>query len=105
MKSKRAKGSRLETKSIRWLLKDGARYVFRGKGQRRQKGLPKGIAQVDLIALYPTWSALVEVTTPANRARARKRLERLILPPGWHRQVHTWPDGWKIRPLVEAVEK
>ncbi len=83
MKNTKAKGSRLEAKSIRWLIEDGARYVFRGKGQRSSKALPDGVAQVDLIVLCPTWNALVEVTVPSNRARARKRLKAMRPPSGW----------------------
>ncbi len=104
MRNARAKGSRLEGKSIKWLIEDGARYVFRGKGQRRQKALPEGMAQVDLIALYPTWSDLVEVTVPSHRARARKRLQAMNPPSGWHRKVHVWPDEYR-NPIVEVVTK
>ena len=60
------------------------------------------MAQVDLIALYPGWSALVEITVPSHRARARKRLKAMRPPSGWFRKVHTWPDGW-MNPIVEDV--
>ncbi len=103
MKNAKAKGSRLEAKSIRWLIEDGARYVFRGKGQRSSKALPDGVVQVDLIAPYPTWSALVEVTVPSNRARARKRLQAMNPPDGWHRKIHLWTDEYR-NPIVETIE-
>jgi hypothetical protein len=99
----RAKGSRLEAKSIAYLKQDGARYVFRGKGLRRTEG-EDGTSQVDLIASYPLhWSKLVEVTVPANRARARKRLQGFKLDSGWWKELHIWKPGAK-EPVVEVVE-
>lgn len=80
----RAKGSRLEAKSIAWLRSDGATLVFRGKGLRRSAN-EEGVAQVDLIAFYDSgWVRLVEVTVPGHRARARNRLRKL-----WRRMAYT----------------
>ena len=88
----RAKGSRLEAKSIAWLRADGATLVFRGKGLRRSAN-EEGVAQVDLIAFYPNgWVKFVDVTVSANKARARKRLESLAKALGWIKfgEVHIW---------------
>ncbi len=102
MKNTKAKGSRLEGKSIKWLIEDGALLVFRGKGQRRQQAIPGGVAQVDLIVLSPTGNSLVEVTVPSHCARARKRLKAMRPPSGWFRKVHTWPDG-RMNLIIEDV--
>ncbi len=83
------KSSKLERQSTRWLLEDGARHIFQSKGY--------------LIAAYEDSSNVVAVTTPASMTQARKRLERLTLPSGWHRKLHIWPSGW-INPVVESVD-
>ncbi len=88
MKNTKAKGPRLEAKSLRYLSDDGARHIFTGDGH--------------LIAVYAGWNRAVYVATPRTYTRIRKHLERMNLPKGWHKEVHVWPDGWKT-PIVEVV--
>lgn len=95
-----AKGKRLELKSIRWLLKDGAKHIFRAKGQRKAPNLP-GVTQIDLIVIYTTWQAIVEVTTPSHASRARKRLQEIRMPLGWTKMLMTWADRARS-PVTEA---
>ena len=99
-----AKGKRLEQKSIRWLLDDGALLVIRGRGTPRQEKFPEGIAQVDLVAIYPNWSVLVEVTVPSHVSRARARLRGLPKVDGWSWEILVWADYAK-EPKVIRVEE
>jgi len=94
----RAKGARLERKSIEYCRDMGAVLIFRGKGTQGRFGNVKtpGTTQIDLIVFFkedPIW--FLEVTVPKNKARAEKRLRELQMIPGVIKYIHLWHPNTK----------
>ena len=75
--------ARMQAKSTRWLLQDGARHVFQTKDC--------------LVAVYLAWTKVVRCVSPRGRGSAKRWLKTLPLPEGWHREVHVW-SGKSVSP-------
>ena len=98
-----AKGSRLEAKSIRWLIQDGAFCTSSGGRASAGKWPPRWRCASGFTGLVPLLVQTNRGEYAGEPGSGPETVQALRIPSGWQREIHIWPAGQK-NPIVEVLE-